>query len=125
MDEATYRSMLIEGLDGWFDGEVEPIGDNFVWVEGAYRIVTSKLTSNQDDALLDIYKQLPGAYRIHAADGMPFWYGEGLNNIPHLTASFEPGGILVEGVLPKTDWTEWDTMFRRLVDEARLPRYPA
>jgi len=125
MDEATYQSMLVVGIDNWFYGKVEPVGDNCVWIEGNYLIVTSRLTTVQDDALLAIYKMLPGEYRIHSEDGMPYWYGAGRNNIPHLTASFEPGGIQIEGILREDDWIEWDTMFRRLVDDAGLPRFPA
>jgi hypothetical protein len=125
MDDAAWRKMLIDGLDGWFDGEVEPFADDYVSIEGTYRIVTSKLTTDQDAALLEIYKVLPGHYQINAAEGMPYWYGENQNDVPYLTASFEPGGILIEGILQRADWVEWDAMFRRLVDQVCLPRYPA
>ena len=123
MSEREWPS--IDGVDGWFQGNIEPFTDEYFLIEGTYTIFTGRLTRAQDDALGQIFPQLPGQFRINPKDGMPYWYGQSDDEIPHLTASFEPSGIVVSGVVQQKDWAEWDAKFRQLVDEAKIPRFPA
>ena len=115
---------MIDGVDGWFQGNVEPFTEDFVYIDGCYTIFTGRLSIEQDRELFQIYPKLPGEFRINPHDGMPYWFGDTQNDIRHLTVSFEPSGIVVSGVVSKRDWKLWDSTFRALVDEARIPRFP-
>jgi hypothetical protein len=63
---------LIDGVEGWFQGNVVPFADEYLLIEGTYTIFTMRLTEPQVDALGRIYRQLPGRYRINEKDPCRF-----------------------------------------------------
>lgn len=75
-----------------------------------------------DDAhrkLLDeIYRELPGRYRELQ---IPTWFGDREPEPPFLSASAEPPGIQVYGILPEADCAAWDAGFIAALSASALP----
>ena len=67
-----------------------------------------------------IYAQLPGTR--HSME-VPHWFGDDENHPPYLWVSVEPPGLQVAGVLPLSDWVEWDETFRKQVESKFLSTY--
>jgi hypothetical protein len=120
VDEDEY----ISGLEGWFQGKVEPCDDNtsLIEISGTYCIDTSRLTEQQLLDLGKIFEQLPSLNV--ASDGTLCYFGSEEESSPILSVSFEPSGIVVWGKLTLDQWIEWDGEFRHRVDQAALPRFP-
>jgi hypothetical protein len=64
-----------------------------------------------------IYQRLPGW--MNYRDGPPFWFGTDVNVCPHLTASVEPPGLQVWGLLATPEFHAWHLQFLDAI--ARLP----
>jgi hypothetical protein len=62
-------------------------------------------------ALVETYKTLPGA-EDGSTGASPAWFGDDEDVPPFLTATVEPPGLQVFGVLPEADWHAWDARFR-------------
>lgn len=84
-----------------------------VEVERVYGLDWDRFGEDQWAALARIYEVLPGAVRLRE---VPWWFGDDEDVPPHLSASVEPTGLQVHGVLPEADWRAWDEWFRREAD---------
>lgn len=63
-----------------------------------------------------VYQQLP-AFCGNDEAGCPNWYGRD-GDTRYLSASVEPGGLLVEGMLDEREWQLWDAAFRAAASRA-------
>lgn len=91
--------------------EVTPTDDTpgFVEVERVYCFDWDQFSASHWEELSLIYMSLPGAVRYL---DMPWWFGEDEELPPFLSASVEPPGLQVYGVLPNVNWQAWDERFR-------------
>ena len=75
--------------------------------------------SKADWAELDaIYRRLPGGYRENQ---IPYWFGDSDDAPTYLSASVEPPGILVYGILSLEQWSRWDAALRESLELSALP----
>jgi hypothetical protein len=63
-----------------------------------------------------VYQQLP-AFCGNDIDDCPNWYGRD-GDPKYLSASVEPSGLLVEGMLDEHEWQLWDAAFREAASRA-------
>ncbi|WP_337176683.1 hypothetical protein [Paludisphaera sp.] len=100
--------------------EATPVGGLtcMVEVERIYGFDWGRFGAADWDALARSYEGLPGGLRW-SPDGLPMWFGDDEDLPPFLTASVEPPGLQVFGVLPEADWLAWDARF--LAATAGLP----
>ena len=98
--------------------EVTPIDGLtcLVEVERVYGLDWDRFDDHHWEALARVYERLPGVLRHR--DG-PMWFGDDEDVPPFLSASVEPPGLQVHGVLPEADWSAWDQRFR--TEAAGLP----
>lgn len=105
----------------WYDNLApRPVGGLtcMVEVERIYRFAWDRFAPSDWDALARSYEGLPGALGW-STGGVPFWFGDDEDVPPFLSASVEPPGLQVFGVLPEADWHAWDGRFR--AETAGLP----
>ncbi|MDR3620627.1 MAG: hypothetical protein P4L85_14845 [Paludisphaera borealis] len=91
--------------------EAEPVDglSCLVEVERIYGFDWGRFEEDHWRELSRVYESLPGEVRLHA---MPWWFGDDEDVPPFLSASVEPPGLQVYGVLPEADWWAWDEQFR-------------
>ena len=80
-----------------------------VEVERVYGLDWDRFGGDDWRGLARVYEGLPGAARFR---DVPWWFGDDEDVPPHLSASVEPTGLQVCGVLPEADWWAWDEQFR-------------
>jgi hypothetical protein len=85
-----------------------------VEVERVYGLDWERFGERQWRDLARIYEGLPGVVRFR--DG-PMWFGDDEDIPPFLSASVEPTGLLVRGILPEAEWISWDERFRTETSE--------
>jgi hypothetical protein len=83
-------------------------------VERVYCLRFSQFTDAHWKRLREIYALLPEWATV--GDGMPYWFGPE-EDPPYLTASLEPSGIVVDGLLSEENWQEWDRAFQNHLSE--------
>ncbi len=88
-----------------------PVDDSagYIEVERIYKFDWTRFGEKDWQELFRIYQSLPGAVRYQS---IPHWYGVDEDTAPFLSASVEPPGLQVYGVLPLTDWAIWDEEFQ-------------
>ena len=91
--------------------------DGVVTVVRVYRLRWDRFGDAEWRELDRIYQSLPGW--IDCRDGPPFWFGTDVNVRPHLTASVEPPGLQVWGLLATSEFHSWHLQFLNAI--ARLP----
>lgn len=91
--------------------EATPADDlpGLVEVERIYCFDWARFTKENWKELSRIYEDLPGSVRCK---GIQWWFGEKEDAPPFLSASVEPPGLQVYGVLFAADWLAWDERFR-------------
>ncbi len=89
-----------------------------VEVERIYGFDWGRFGAADWDALARSYEGLPGGMSW-SPDELPMWFGDDEDLPPFLSASVEPSGLQVFGVLPEADWLAWDARF--LAATAELP----
>jgi len=67
-----------------------------------------------------IYRRLPGDCR-ESRGPVWWWFGTDEESPPFLSASVEPPGLQVYGILPLASWVQWDAAFRAALEAACLP----
>jgi hypothetical protein len=87
-----------------------------VEVERVYGLDWDRFDEGHWRELARAYEVLPGTVRLRE---VPWWFGDDEDVPPHLSASVEPSGLQVCGVLPEADWWAWDERFR--TEAAGLP----
>jgi hypothetical protein len=96
----------------FFDSR-EPFGRSGVAdLDRVYRFAWHEFTQNHWDKLDAIYKRLPGWIGY---DQVPWWFGKDESKSPHLTASVEPPGLQVTGVLPAGQFASWHDAFMEAI----------
>jgi hypothetical protein len=80
-----------------------------VEVERIYGFDWERFEEDHWRELSHIHKGLPGEVRFRDA---PWWFGDDEDVPPFLTASVDPLGLKVYGVLPEADWCVWDEQLR-------------
>lgn len=109
------------------DNDETPEG---VEVERIYCFDRHRFSEADWEALARAYEHLPGGLRHGVFDqdqgtyiedssgkGLPFWFGVGEESAPFLSASVEPPGLQVYGILSRRDWEVWDQHFRALAKD--------
>ena len=91
---------------------------SLVEVERVYELAFDDFDESHWQALDRIYRTLPGSYR---ALQIPTWFGDDEPKPPFLSASVEPPGLQVYGVLRHTDWLAWDVAFTAALGISELP----
>jgi len=81
-------------------------------LDRVYRFAWHEFTENDWESLGTVYRALPG---WAGNDPMPLWFGHDMSMYPHLTASVEPPGLQVTGLLPKKDFDAWHEEFMTLI----------
>jgi hypothetical protein len=66
------------------------------------------------DRLGSIYERLPGWLGY---DPVPWWFGNDGTRPPYLSASVEPPGLQVTGVLPAGEFARWHEAFMQALAE--------
>jgi hypothetical protein len=92
---------------------------SMVEIDRVYCVDVVAFTDADWTRLDDIYRSLPGHYRV--AQSSPMWFGDDEDQLPFLWASIEPPGIQVYGILPPTAWAEWDQAFMTALNASTLP----
>jgi hypothetical protein len=92
---------------------------SMVEVERIYCVDVDAFVQVDWSRLDDIYRSLPGDHR---KTPLPMWFGDDEERLPFLWASAEPAGIQVYGILPPTEWAEWDRAFVTALNASELPR---
>jgi hypothetical protein len=64
------------------------------------------------EALVAVYKKMPGWVDAWDADGCPTWRPSG-TAAENITASIEPSGLLIEGSVSPNDWSHWIEEFQQ------------
>jgi hypothetical protein len=95
-----------------------PDEPELVEVERIYCVQFDRFSEDDWTRLDQIYRDLPGAYRENK---IPFWYGDSEEAPVHLSASVEPPGIQVYGIIPLEQWKLWDAAFQKALAESTLP----
>lgn len=100
--------------------EPTPVPDepSVVEFERVYCLELARFTEEDWASLAIIYRGLPGEYREHQ---LPYWFGDSDESPRHISASVEPSGLQVCGVLTPRQWSEWDTAFREALEQSQLP----
>jgi hypothetical protein len=91
---------------------------SMVEIERVYCVDFDAFADADWSRLVDIYRSLPGHYRMAQT---PMWFGDDEERLPFLWASVEPPGLQVYGVLPPTAWVEWDRAFMMALNASTLP----
>ncbi|HTH10826.1 MAG TPA: hypothetical protein VMA55_14765 [Acidovorax sp.] len=119
--DAMAKATDINGLEGWFQewDEHDVSATPLAQFGGTYTIYIGRLTGEEQNALFDILRSMPG---WNEASG--FYYGNPSEE-PGLGTSWEPSGIQVFGQVPAAQWIAWDLAFRMAVENAKLPRFLA
>jgi hypothetical protein len=81
-------------------------------LDRVYRFAWHEFTQAHWDRLDAVYTKLPGWMGY---DPVPRWFGKGGRTSPHLTASVEPPGLQVTGLLPIAEFTEWHEAFMKAI----------
>lgn len=95
-----------------------PEDPSLVHVERFYGLDLDKFDEGHWKALHRIYRALPGDYRELE---LPTWFGDNEPEPPFLSASVEPSGVQVCGILRRTDWTAWHAAFVAALAASALP----
>lgn len=120
----------------YFDSR-EPFDESGVAnVDRVYRLAWHRFEERDWHALGEIYRRLPGwcpgmeTQRLPGLRGWlggthevaaPCWFGNDESLTPHLTASVEPPGLQIAGVLPRDDFERWHEQFLAAI--AGLPSH--
>lgn len=106
--------------------EPTPVGGLtcMVAVERVYALDWDLFDEDDWRRLSKLCEELPGA--MPGPSGLPgglaCWFGDDEDVPPFLSASVEPPGLQVYGILPEADWGAWDARFRKAAE--RLPVRP-
>jgi hypothetical protein len=96
-------------VENWFYDNQHELGlENRVVVERIYCFDWDLFNNEHWDILDETYKGLPNWIGY---EGCPYWFGFDEEIEPFLTASVEPPGLQVYGVLQVKDWKEWNAGF--------------
>ena len=92
-------------------------------VTKTYTIHYGTMTDAQWNALAAVYATLPDFLGYSAHDSCPAWFGwppddGGRAGGAYLSASVEPGGLLVCGALSPDVWAAWDSTFMAAASRA-------
>ena len=100
--------------------QATPLPDQpeLVEVERIYCVQFDRFSVADWTSLDHIYRNLPGEYRENQ---IPFWYGDSDEAPVHLSASVEPPGIHVYGIISVDQWSQWDAAFQEALTESTLP----
>jgi hypothetical protein len=96
----------------FFDGRAPFDEPGMAHVDRVYRLAWDEMTKEDWDRLESIYPSLPGWVGDEAG---PRWFGKDESQPPHLTASVEPPGLQVTGVLPAAKFIEWHEQFMNAI----------
>lgn len=93
-------------------------------VDRVYRFAWDAFETRHWDDLDRVYERLPGwrglvpipvpGWRgriLGRKYTLPFWFGTDVQTSPHLTASVEPPGLQVTGLLPAAEFQRWHEQF--------------
>ena len=89
-----------------------------VEIERIYCLDLDEFEDRHWSSLGEIYRSLPGGYRELQ---IPMWFGDDEEHLPFLSASVEPPGIQVYGILTREAWAEWDAAFMAALGASELP----
>lgn len=92
----------------FFDGTDVFARPGVAEVDRVYKIAFERFRDVEWAALDWIYQQLP---EWKGYCDCPCWFGTDTDATPHLTASVEPPGLQVTGVLPAADFERWHEQF--------------
>lgn len=68
-------------------------------------------------ALIEVYKAMPGWVEGTDRDGCPMWWPDG-NTAGMIGASVEPSGLLMTGNVSRTTWQRWMAEFEQRATNA-------
>ena len=94
----------------FYDNRLEASADHpgLVELERVYALDFGRLSEDDSLALLELYRSLPGQYREVSGAS---WFGEPEGCPPYLSASAEPSGLQVSGILAPHDLAAWHAAF--------------
>jgi hypothetical protein len=85
-------------------------------VDRVYRFAWHEFTEEDWERLDIVYRTLPGWIGYEPG---PWWFGKDENKdektFPHLSASVEPPGLQVTGLLPKKEFETWHDAFMNAI----------
>ncbi|WP_165072790.1 hypothetical protein [Paludisphaera rhizosphaerae] len=102
----------------WYDNlEPTPVDGLtcMVEVERVYGFDWDRFDEDDWSRLSQVCEGLPGAIKPGPSGlpgGLVYWFGDDEDVPPYLSASVEPPGLQVYGMLPEADWSAWDARFQ-------------